>query len=332
MQHLDIVAPTPSSSQSVRIRQRRQGFNCPPQDDEGKPLSGQGSSANASSGPNGSFSQNIFSCTYDGGAGECAYLVDGTLSTGSGLCPVANANIASQRSSTASTALPSSSTTPPPTPPSSLPPSSSASPTSNSNINLASSTTLFPSSAQLVGSTFFPSSSDSSIAAPTTSSLGAKAQLRTLSPGSIGGITVGAVACLLLGILILLCLNTRRRRRQVEPDEPEETAHPFSANTTAGSSSQGTPWRLGLSMSDKSSTVLTPSSSSRDQQEYLAAQLREVHKQLEAAQAEGSGTANLEQAMQQNEALRIRIRTLERELQGYLGGEAIDHSPPGYLD
>ncbi|KAJ7036343.1 hypothetical protein C8F04DRAFT_1257905 [Mycena alexandri] len=69
-----------------------------------------------------------------------------------------------------------------------------------------------------------------------------------------------------------------------------------------------------------------------NRQEYLMAQLRAVQKQLEAVQnGVGDGSTHLEEAMQQNEALRARIRMLEREMLSQWG-QGLTDSPPEYLE
>jgi len=64
-------------------------------------------------------------------------------------------------------------------------------------------------------------------------------------------------------------------------------------------------------------------------QEYLTAQMRATKKQMEALQdAVGEGDTAL---ARQNEELRERIQTLERQLQSQWALGLSDEPPPGYL-
>ncbi|KAJ7453332.1 hypothetical protein B0H11DRAFT_2245562 [Mycena galericulata] len=153
----------------------------------------------------------------------------------------------------------------------------------------------------------------------------------SLSVGAIVGLNVGVGT--LLFLLIMLCICIRRRRRKQYPDsEPHNDVPPVSDIPVPV---QFLPFEpVPVSRKALPSTQASPDSS-QNQQEYLIvhAQPREVQRQLESMRGyTGDGGVSLEESMQQNEALRTRIRTLEQELQAQLGMETFDHSPPGYHD
>ncbi|KAF7346956.1 hypothetical protein MVEN_01448000 [Mycena venus] len=142
-----------------------------------------------------------------------------------------------------------------------------------------------------------------------------------LAAGAIVGITIGAVAVLILVVILALCVRRTRRRQRTADLAPESYFIVSPERPT-----------LSTTTEPLSSSLESISTVAQDRQEYLTAQLRAVQKQLEALQASvGTGGAHLEEAMQQNEALRARIRLLEREMQSQWGLGLTD-LPPAYLD
>lgn len=132
---------------------------------------------------------------------------------------------------------------------------------------------------------------------------------------------------MLLAIILYLYVRQWRRRQRTDIERQAAVVTPLTYNT--GARQPVGDLKATERLNRRESTSLGP----ENQREYLTAQLRQVQKQLEFMQGNiGNGSANLQEAMQQNEALRTRIRTLERELQSQLGLELSDHSPPGYLD
>ncbi|KAJ6559684.1 hypothetical protein B0H19DRAFT_1289127 [Mycena capillaripes] len=315
--HARIVGKAPDST-----RQRR-AFQCPEEDKRGSPKTGQSSSATANSGPNGSSSQTTLTCIYDGGAGDCEYdetCPDGTPES----TPESKTQIVTQTQTqfVTETAEPS----PPP-----------LTSTSSSQNTSPSSASLSPSpSSNSENSSTFPFLSSSQVALPSLSSGSASQTSNTslpvggqslvgssnsLAAGAIAGIAIGVVAVLILAIILALCVRRARRHKRTADLAPE-SYFIVSPGRLAEYSVKGL-------VSDSLESI---SSVAQNRQEYLTAQLSAVQKQLEALQASvGTGGAHLEQAMQQNEALRARIRMLEREMQSQWGLGLTD-SPPAYLD
>ncbi|KAJ7238310.1 hypothetical protein B0H12DRAFT_97384 [Mycena haematopus] len=132
----------------------------------------------------------------------------------------------------------------------------------------------------------------------------------SVAPGAIAGIVLGTITVLLLVIILPLWIRRTRRRQH-------------SSSKALRSSQTGT---------TENSRTVSVSIVQQNRQEYLAGRLHAVQKELEALQASvGTGSDHLEQAMQQNEALRTRIRMLEGEMQSQWGLGLTD-SPPTYLD
>ncbi|KAF8194069.1 hypothetical protein K438DRAFT_1828471 [Mycena galopus ATCC 62051] len=334
-----VQQPAPLES-AVEVPQptlhRRSGFQCPEEDQEGASLTNHGTEADASSNGNGSTSTTTFTCTYKDGAGECSYSGDGTFELGSSACPAgteasipSSTAVATQTQTqtvtqTAEAPPPStfptaaSSSTPPPT-------LSSLSATSSSNSQfsstLPSSSAPQSNSGALTGSALIsqPSNTGPPVVQSTLSSG------NSLDAGTIAGIVIGVLAVLILPAIFALYVRRKRRRQRATALAPESyliVTHTASGSTQAtGSSTDSNPRHSG-----SISTV------AQTRQEFLTSRLRAVQKELEALQATvGTGGEHLEQAMQQNEALRARIRMLEREMQSQWGLGLTD-SPPGYLD
>ncbi|KAJ7081019.1 hypothetical protein C8R44DRAFT_68830 [Mycena epipterygia] len=200
----------------------------------------------------------------------------------------------------------------------------------SSSPSLASLTPSIPStpssstaSSSSFSSTSTPDVSSTGLDIPAITQSAASGGKKSLTAGSIAGITLGALAVIVLGILVCLFIRTSRRRQRVDlqptsftGDNPGVLASEAALDSTSGAR---------LSRSE---------SVTQNRQEYLGVQLHAVRKQLEALQGQGAqaGRADLEQAMEQNEALRDRIRMLERQLRTQSQLQLSDHSPPGYLD
>ncbi|KAJ6453716.1 hypothetical protein C8R45DRAFT_630432 [Mycena sanguinolenta] len=317
------VSPEPGSLIG-RTRQRRD-FQCPNEDKDGSPSTGQSVDANA----NGSSNSVTLTCSYADGAGDCVYDGDGTFEKGSSACPdgteatppssttivQTRTQIQTQTQTQIVTqtvqSLPSSSTPTPPT----------SSPSSTSSVIFSSS---YSSSSQLSLSSAPPTSSAST--ATQTSEPGLSGSAVTLSanksvtPGAIAGIVLSSIIVLILAIVLVVCVRRRRRRRSMASLAPESYLVVNPATT-----SESTPMT-------ENSRHLSVSDVSQQRQEYLTGRLQAVQKELEALQASaGTGGEHLEEAMRQNEALRARIRMLEREMQSQWGLGLTD-SPPAYLD
>jgi hypothetical protein len=151
---------------------------------------------------------------------------------------------------------------------------------------------------------------------------------KSLAAGAIAGITIGALSVVFLAILVACVRRARRRQRASESALAPESyiiVNPAQRQVS-------NPVSISTLPSAPSHSCASISTVAKNRQEYLTAQLRTVQKQLETLQASvGTGGGHLEQAMQQNEALRARIRMLEREMQSQWG-LGLSDSPPAYLD
>ncbi|KAJ7347409.1 hypothetical protein DFH08DRAFT_809168 [Mycena albidolilacea] len=129
--------------------------------------------------------------------------------------------------------------------------------------------------------------------------------------------------------VLTLCIHRACCRQHAEELQPKSffIVNTLVTNTQAPNQSQADSASNSNSNSHTSiSTVVL------NWQEYLTAQLCTVQKQLEAVQGSvGSGSSHLDQAKQQNNALRARICMLEQEMQSQWGLGLTD-SPPAYLD
>ncbi|KAF7333094.1 hypothetical protein MVEN_02374600 [Mycena venus] len=135
---------------------------------------------------------------------------------------------------------------------------------------------------------------------------------KSMSPRSIAGISAGAFFVLILPVILWFCLRCSRRWKRQLHLEPEAyiLGPPGSEH--------------GMRKVENKLRSLAP------QRQEALAQLREMEEQL-SVNAGGmvQGDSGLEEALRQIEALRVRIRALERDPQ--LQTESSD-SPPGYLD
>ncbi|KAJ7884585.1 hypothetical protein B0H14DRAFT_2564299 [Mycena olivaceomarginata] len=148
---------------------------------------------------------------------------------------------------------------------------------------------------------------------------------KRIAAGAIAGIVLGVLALLGLALILAVCVRRARRRRRAEELQPESY---FVVNPPVVTAA-ATPAQAKSALSQSGATLSTVA---LNRQEYLTVQQRAVRKQLEALQSSvGGGSNHLEQAMQQNEALRARIRMLEREMQSQWG-LGLSDSPPAYLD
>ncbi|KAJ7724354.1 hypothetical protein B0H16DRAFT_323925 [Mycena metata] len=300
-------------------RQRRD-FECPEEDKDGASLSSHGSVSNTNIGPNGSSSgETILTCDYRDGAGECSYFQDGTFSSGSSACPDGSAPPSTPNSTTQTVTQTQSSvvtqTTSPPTSTFPSPPLSSfitqtASPPISTFSSPPSSSSISQTTAFQNSSVPLTSSSSAALESQSSPPVQSGSTARTaLSAGSIGGITIGAIGLWVLGLVLVFCIRRTRRSRRDD----------LEADITAYPSNPAAPSEPG-------------STAAQSRQEYLATQLSAVQKQLEALQSRvGDGSTHLEEATQQNAALRARIRILEREMDSQ-GVQGLTDSPPGYLD
>ncbi|KAJ7626151.1 hypothetical protein FB45DRAFT_869245 [Roridomyces roridus] len=125
-----------------------------------------------------------------------------------------------------------------------------------------------------------------------------------ISRASIAGITVGAVVfLLLLAGAIWAFLRVRRSRRKLV--ETQDTVVPFSAVNSQSPLRRTASTKLAAGISSSEETLeRTPGSTRADDKD--------------------------QSLMRQNDALRARLQNLESELQGYLGEETPNHSPPDY--
>ncbi|KAJ7746713.1 hypothetical protein B0H14DRAFT_2985231 [Mycena olivaceomarginata] len=326
-----VLSSSPRIVGKVPATRQRRSFQCPEEDKQGSALTDHGISTIASSGKNGSSSQTILSCTYGRGAEACDYDEDGVFSLGPSTCPdgtppnplESTTQVVTQTQIVTETADP-------PAPPTltsssqnsftSLPPSSAP-----SSPSFSSTSSTFLSSSASQGSSLPPSSG--SVSQTSNTSLPAEGQStvhssNSLAAGAIVGITIGVVAVLILAVILALCVRRARRRQHTADLAPESY---FIVSPEGPTLSTG--------VAPVSSSLESISTAAQNRQEYLTTQLRAVQKQLEALQASGVGTggAHLEEAMQQNDALRVQIRMLEREMQSQWGLRLTD-SPPAYLD
>ncbi|KAF7341683.1 hypothetical protein MSAN_02066600 [Mycena sanguinolenta] len=294
---------------------------------DGSPRTGQIVSANA----NGSSNSVTVTCLYEDGAGNCVYDGDGTFENGSSACP--DGTEATPPSSTTiiqtSTQIQTQTQTQILTQTvQSVPPSSTSAPPTSTPSSTSSLTSPSASSSQpSLSASSAPPTSSAPIATQTndTGLSGSGVMLsstKSVTAGAIAGIVVGSIIVLILAIVLALCVRRRRKRRSMTSLAPESYLVVNPAST-----SESTPTRM-----TENSRHLSVSDVSQQRQEYLAGRLRAVQKELEALQASvGTGGEHLEQAMRQNEALRARIRMLEREMHSQWGLGLTD-SPPGYLD
>ncbi|KAJ7486892.1 hypothetical protein FB451DRAFT_774855 [Mycena latifolia] len=336
----------PSASRSVRSVSRRTqarratpDFQCPDEDTQGNHLSTQSSTNNN----NGSIHQQITVCGYEDQTDTCVY-TNGSFTLGPSSCPGFTSPTTSPPPTTTATSIVTK-TVPPSTTSSStdtpVPSTTSSTLVPSTSATSASSTVLtssLPSSSTSAPYSPISGSSSASDFSSTETTSAAAAQSATSSStnspavGQIVGIAVGAVAALLLGIILCLWIGkTGHRRRQSVDLEPESyiAAAPGDGTVPAGEKF----WRSARVFSPRSRSTPASTETAQNRQEYLTAQLRALQKQLDSLQSGvGPGSANLEQAMQQNEALRARITALERELQSRWSGGVSEpwHPPPGY--
>ncbi|KAJ7688729.1 hypothetical protein B0H17DRAFT_1135485 [Mycena rosella] len=320
--------PAYSSSRAVRIVGRRtrirRDFKCPAEDTQGARLTASSTSSTGS----GSSEEEIANCDYRDGAGNGAFTSG--LSACPGFTPPSTSPLPP---TTTATNTVTETITPDPPPASSstdttiLPPSKAPSAPPLSSFPPTSSLAQSPSSTSAISPILSDSSTGSGVSSTGTTS-SAVSQVATGSPGhsvavgSIVGITIGAVALLLIGIL--LCVWAHKSRRKQSSDFKPAQYIPTTQMD-------------GVLPADKIFRSLrTPppgsvlSTDTQNRQEYLTAQLRAVQKQLESLQSTmRPESVGLEEAMQQNETLRARIRALEHELQSQ---SQWDHPPPEYLD
>ncbi|KAJ7724355.1 hypothetical protein B0H16DRAFT_323962 [Mycena metata] len=251
------------------------------------------SNSNVVSGPN---SDGDLNCTYAGGAGECDYVVhDGrTITSGSAACP----------------ALPSQSS-----------PTSPVQAVTHTQTAIVTQTAISgppapaASSSPVAPHTSSMSTSSAAIISGPSPNVTAQPVLESasrieLGAGSIAGITITAIVVLILGLGLIFCIRRASRRRGNDL-EADITAYPPTATAPSERGSI--------------STV------AQSRQEYLMAQVQSLQKRLEAQTSAGNGNADLEEAMEQNEALRVRIRMLEGEMESQWGRGLTDN-PPGYLE
>ncbi|KAJ7628192.1 hypothetical protein DFH06DRAFT_1226481 [Mycena polygramma] len=335
---------------------RSASFDCPDTDKDGASLTGQGLSTGANSNGNGSSSQTEFTCTYRDGAGTCTYDENGIFQSGSFACPDGSPETSptlstpvvteTQTQVVTKTPPPPSSSSETPTPPTSssssstsdtspaaLPPTSTASPTS---LPLRSDTSTAVSASAFSSEPIAPSSSNADVTIPTSStsmSLSSNPGLpivggskKSLTGGAIAGIVLGVLALLVLVILVFVCHARKRRRSGLEELRPESY---FIVNQASNTRPQ--PSNALKSAVTSPSDRTADSDLAQSRQEYLTTQLREVQKRLEAVQSSAGNSTHLEEAMEENEALRARIRMLEAEMQSQWG-RGLSDSPPAYLD
>ncbi|KAJ6540819.1 hypothetical protein DFH09DRAFT_1089782 [Mycena vulgaris] len=309
----------------------RAEFQCPQEDEEGSRLTGHGTGVgvSASSNSNGSSGQQIFICRYDDGAGDCVYLSDGSLSLGSSTCPIVSAPDSTTSTPVATTTTEiatvtqtvRTSITPDPPPPTSTSSPSNTAPTASSTSSLASTTSSSTSSTPFLrsSSSVEPDISTHTTSHPTATQSAASSSKKPLPAGTIVGATLGALALVVLGIALCLLIRKSRRKKRMDL---EPTSYLTVANQVHASIAPA-----------RATTGAWTSPLAENRQRYLTAQLRAVQKELESLQGSGaSGGADLEEARQQNETLRARIRTLERDLQSQWAMGLSDHAPPEYQD
>ncbi|KAJ7617613.1 hypothetical protein DFH06DRAFT_1237455 [Mycena polygramma] len=339
---------------------RSASFDCPDTDKDGASLTGQGLSTGANSNGNGSSSQTEFTCTYRDGAGTCAYdevrliqwiTVESCSSQYSEwdisirvLCmsrrfPRNDSNVRLESlvcsahsffSVSSSTQVVTETQTQVVT---KTPPPPSASPTSSpprSNTSTAVPTSAFSSENTA------PSPSNTDVAIPVSSTSMSQStntglpivggSKKSLTGGAIAGIVLGVLALLALVGLILVRQARKRRRSGLEELQPESY---FIVNQTSNTRPQPSN-RLKSAVTSPSDRTAN-SDLVQSRQEYLTTQLREVQKRLEAVQSSAGNSTHLEEAREENEALRARIRMLEGEMQSQWG-RGLSDSPPAYLD
>ncbi|KAF7336252.1 hypothetical protein MVEN_02173300 [Mycena venus] len=141
---------------------------------------------------------------------------------------------------------------------------------------------------------------------------------KSRSGGSMAGITTGAVIILVLGILIWL--RVRSRKKALPILQPQE--YTLTDGVTP------------LQSRGEKSKALAVESRRGSTAEQLPAPQEQPSAPDGGGRAPGGGDLDLEQALQQNEALRVRIRMLENggRLDIQLGSEWSYESPPGYMD
>ncbi|KAJ7314657.1 hypothetical protein DFH08DRAFT_972699 [Mycena albidolilacea] len=321
---------------ALHLPRQRRAFRCPIEDKRG--VSSTGNGAHTTAGASGS--QTTFTCTYEGGAGTCSYDADGVLLQleGSSECPDGTPAQTSPSTTQIVTKTQTQIVTQSAVPPS-FPTLSSSSDSSASSTPAISSTPLSPSSDH--SSASLPSSARQTSLGPSSSSPSSTPQTsetslpvvgqstlsssKRIAAGAIAGIVLGVLALLGLALILAVCVRRARRRRRAEELQPESY---FVINPPVLTAA-ATPAQAKSALSQSGATLSTVAF---NRQEYLTVQQRAVRKQLEALQSSvGGGSNHLEQAMQQNEALRARIRMLEREMQSQWG-LGLSDSPPAYLD
>ncbi|KAJ7655977.1 hypothetical protein DFH06DRAFT_1411630 [Mycena polygramma] len=164
---------------------------------------------------------------------------------------------------------------------------------------------------------------------------------KSLAPGVIVGITFVLVAALTLLVVGSIYLYRLRKKRR-----PDLTTRPhfglrldlehgvFTSRKSPGATTPAARESSAQKRGEFPSAGVLPA---LDMQhtlppppESLIIELRAARDQLGALGEDGS--SNFEEAMRQNEALKARIRAVERELQSFVAPELSDRSPPGYLD
>ncbi|KAJ7232634.1 hypothetical protein B0H12DRAFT_1145001, partial [Mycena haematopus] len=314
--------PSPPPSSVRMVDGQRRDFQCPEEDTQGSPLTVQVISI----ADNGSGT--TVTCTYDQGAGDCTYL-EGSFLSGSAACPdssplgtisISTPSIISftlaqaPTQITSTTQTPSSSKTLAIPTPNSLPPTSALPSTPDSQLPASS---LLPSSVSQSRfsshplssfATFQPMSSATSASVPisstTNSSLpvggqtGLRSRNNALPASAIAGIVVSIATVLVLAVILALHMR-RARKRHHSATAPE----PYLTNERE----KPTP-------SDSEATSAAPVYSESP------APISTVTQDLQG----------LERAIQQNEALRERIRILERETQSQQRLGLMSESPPAY--
>ncbi|KAJ6530657.1 hypothetical protein B0H19DRAFT_1191725 [Mycena capillaripes] len=162
------------------------------------------------------------------------------------------------------------------------------------------------------------SSSNTGTQPPQTQAAGSAIQAtsKSISSGAIAGIAVGTVVVLILAAILWLFLRRSRRRERLLELEPE-VYPPMPHDEEHGI-------REVEILPREKSRPLAP------QRRPAVEQLREMEAQLAAnTHAMGQRDGDLEEALQENEALRVRIRALERDLQSQTDSY---EPPPRYLD
>jgi TolA-binding protein len=129
---------------------------------------------------------------------------------------------------------------------------------------------------------------------------------------------------LTLGVLVWFCMRRIRKKPRLSLRPEGYILSPSEDERGVGGVPHGQPPVAPQLRGEKSRSP----DSDLNPHESLAEQLHAMRSQL--AELSGVGT-DVEHALQQNEALRARIRALENELQSQTGSELRSgQSPPGY--